>query len=234
MADSTASSEVKRNEIRLERLKIEYSVYYAVQEPSDHEEPPVLLLASHGYGQSATSFMRNFALLKSRNVLVVTPQGPNQFYWQRNPPKVGYAWVTRRNKENSISDVIGYFERLYVELRSKLRFDERKVYLLGFSQGSVLSFRIAASGVVPAAGLIACGADIPADVQEKLPEIPKLPVLVVHGKKDESMNISGAQAAEQALRDNGFAVDTQYFDGGHELPEAEVGKIADWIEAQNG
>lgn len=220
------------NEIRIERLKIEYSVYYGVQEPSAHKEPPALLLASHGYGQSARSFMRNFALLKDRNILVVTPQGPNQFYWQHNPPKVGYAWVTRQNKENSIEDAIGYFQRLYAELKSTLRFDEQKVFLLGFSQGSVLSFRIAASGVLPTAGLIACGADIPADVRERLPEMQKMPVLVVHGEKDNSMNISCAHEAEKALRDSGFDVETLYFDGGHELPEAEVGNIANWMEAR--
>ena len=49
----------KKNDIQINRLHIEHSVYYAVQEPEgEHDEPPTLLIAAHGYGQACKNFIR--------------------------------------------------------------------------------------------------------------------------------------------------------------------------------
>ncbi len=222
----------EKNPLVVRRLRIEKSVYYAVQEPAvETESPPVLVIAIHGYGQSCKSFMKFLAPLKDRNFMVVAPQGPNMLYWQRRPAKVGFCWMTRYMKEDTLEDLYGYMERLYGDLEANFTFDHERVFLLGFSQGSILAQRVAAAGVIPARGLVVCAGDLPADVGDKLAELPKRPVLIVHGEGDRSMKIACAREAEKAYRDQGFDVETLYYKGGHDFPSDHLDTIADWIES---
>ena len=218
----------------IHRLPIEWSAYFAVHEPSSAEDkPPPLLIATHGYGQSAKSFMRNLEPLRNKHVLIVSAQAPNQFYWQQGqPPKIGYSWMTSYMREYTIQNNLGYMARLWDTLRERWRFDERRVFLLGFSQGSAMAYRLAASGILRPAGVIACGGDLPPDVEDQLGDSEKFPVLVTHGEQDASMSHEKAVEGEQALRKAGFDVSTQYFQGEHDLPPEEVERIWEWVETR--
>ena len=213
----------------VERLHIEHSVYYAVQPPAERsEEPPALLIAAHGYGQSCKGFIRTFEALRKRNWLVVAPQGPNQFYWDRG--KVGFTWMTSYGRENTIEDLMNYMRRLVDVIAKSNTFDENRVFSLGFSQGSALAFRFAAAGILPVRGVVACGGDLPPDVAARLGDLTPFPALIVHGKEDPAMSFEKAREGEQQLRDAGFPVDTDYFTGGHELPPEVVERIVTWME----
>lgn len=216
-------------QLQTHRLPIEWSAYFSVQPPAeDHDEPPGLLLAFHGYGQSSKSFIGQFEAWRDRNWLVIAPQGPNQFYWDRG--KVGFSWMTKFMREHTIRDNLAYMARLVEAIGSGFRFDPDRVFLLGFSQGSAMAYRLAAAGLIRHAGVIACGGDLPPDVEERLDNLAPFPVLVVHGKQDGSMRFDKAVEGEEALRAHGWPVDTHYFDGEHELPEPVVDAIAKWID----
>ena len=219
-------------ELVIRRIRIQKSVYYAVQEPAVKTESlPALVIAIHGYGQSCKSFMRFLEPLKDRNVLVAAPQGPNMLYWQRRPAKVGFCWMTRYKKEDTLDDLYGYMEQLYGDLEANYTFDRERVFLLGFSQGAILAQRVAAAGVIPARGVVVCAGDLPDDVGDKLAELPKRPVLIVHGEEDRSMKIEHAIKAEKSYRDQGFDVETIYYEGGHDFPSDRLDTIADWMES---
>lgn len=218
---------------QVHRLKIDHSVYYAVQEPAiTHSTPPALIIAAHGYGQSCKNFIRKFQPWCAQNVLVAAPQGPSQLYWEHSPPKIGFSWMTSYMRENTVEDLMAYMTRLFDDLRERYSFDPNRVFILGFSQGSALAFRLGASGIVKPAGVIACGGDLPPDVAQRLPEIEPFPALLVHGKDDPFMSYAKAREGEQILRDHQFPVDTLYFDGGHDMPPETVAHILDWILAQ--
>ena len=216
------------------RITVEYSAYYAVQEPDAPSAKPALLIATHGYGQSARSFMRDLAPLKDHDILVVAPQGMNAFYWQNNPPKIGFSWMTSFQRENAIADIVNYMGRLYDDVKDRYAFDEDRVFLLGFSQGSAVAYRFGASGLVRPAGVIACGGDLPPDVAERIGTFEAFPVLVVHGTQDQAMSFDKAKEGEGQLRDGGFDVTTHYFEGAHELPKDVVGEIVAWMGQQEG
>lgn len=227
MSDDTA---VVPETASMEELTINWKAYFAVQPPAiPSDTPPPILIAAHGYGQSCKNFIRNFALLREKNYLVVAPQGPNQFYWQESG-KVGFCWMTRYMRLNTIDLLMQYMARLIETLGAKWPFDEDRVFILGFSQGSALAFRLGASGIVRPRGVIACGGDLPPDVAERLDSIAKFPVLIVHGENDASMSPAKAREGEDILRKHGFEVDTHYFDGGHDLTEEQVRRIAAWMD----
>lgn len=230
MTDQPESSQT--DAIATHRVTLEYSAYYAVQEPPASGSPPPLLVAAHGYGQSAKSFLRGLEALKDEPLLVAAPQGPNAFYWQSNPPKIGFSWMTSYRREQAIADLMAYMERFWADLRTRYTFDPERVFLMGFSQGSALAFRFGTSGIVRPAGIIACGGDLPPDVAERLDDIPRVPVLIVHGTNDPAMGLAKAQEGEAQLREAGFDVATHYFDGAHEIPEEALQAIVAWIKAQ--
>ena len=214
----------------VERLVIDYSVYYALHEPEEVLcDPPPLLIATHGYGQSCKNFMRMLRLLHHRGFVIVTPQAPNHFYWEREPPTPGFAWFTEFESENTLNDIFAYIKRLMLEVSEKRPFDPKKVFLMGFSQGAAMAYRIAGHGIIEPAGVIAFSGELPADVAERLGEIPKFPILIVHGDEDDSVPFKNAQEAADRLKELGFEVDAQFFNGQHLMPVDKLDYMARWI-----
>ncbi len=219
-------------DIRIGHMHIRHSVYYAVIEPAGtHPKPPALLIAAHGYGQSCKGFIRNFAPLADRNYLIVAPQGPNQFYWQETG-KVGFTWMTRHGRENSIPDLMDYMAQLMERIEGEYTFDRDRVFSLGFSQGTALAFRFGASGIVAPRGVIACGGDLPPDVAERLDSLTRFPAMIVHGRDDTTMSFAKAEEGVATLRAHGYDTTTHYFDGGHDIGPDQVQEIAAWMERQ--
>jgi len=211
------------------RMPVEFSAYCAVQEPDEPgSEPPPLLIAFHGYGQSCQGFIKNFKPLKSRGILVAAPQGVNQFYWENKRP--GFCWQTSHMKEFTIRDNMAYVARMIGELDQAYEFDDQKIFLLGFSQGVAMSFRFGSLGMVQPSGVIACGGDLPPDVAEQLGELESFPALVVHGKQDTVVPPSKGEECIQSLQQFGFEVESHFFEGEHDLPEAQMDFIYEWIQ----
>ncbi|MBM3290091.1 MAG: hypothetical protein FJY92_08070, partial [Candidatus Hydrogenedentes bacterium] len=62
------------DELAVRPIAIEMTAYYCVQPPATAgAAPPRTLLALHGFGQKCRGFMRNFAPLADRNILVAAP-----------------------------------------------------------------------------------------------------------------------------------------------------------------
>jgi predicted esterase len=220
------------DDLTVRQLTIETTAYYCVQSPAAaFSTPPKLLIALHGFGQKCKGFMRNFASLRDRNIMVAAPQGTHQFYMQLEPKKVGFNWLTIYEKENSIDDFVKYMARLLDALESEHGRLRDNVFLLGFSQGVSMAYRFAASGCITPRGLIACCADLPADVAEKLSGMRPFPVLISHAVDDPIFPLSKADDAEAQLKAHAFPVDQLRYEGGHTLPEEVVCSIGDWIEA---
>lgn len=214
----------------VERLVIDYSVYYALHVPAElMSDPPPLLIATHGYGQSCKNFMRMLRPLQHRGFVIVAPQAPNHFHWQYDPPAVGFAWITQFEPENTLKEILAYIVRLMDLVAEKRPFDPKKVFLMGFSQGASMAYRIAAHGAVEPAGLIAFAGELPADVVGLLGEVPKFPTLIIHGDKDPDVPFERAQEAEGRLKDHGFEVDAQFFSGEHLMPADKLDYMVRWI-----
>lgn len=84
--------------------------------------------------------------------------------------------------------------------------------LLGFSQGAAMAIDVAIGAGLPLAGLIGCsGYPHPGWVPQK----PLSPILLTHGTEDPVVPYGAFEALEQCLKENGGAVETLVFMGGH-------------------
>jgi phospholipase/carboxylesterase len=84
--------------------------------------------------------------------------------------------------------------------------------LLGFSQGAAMAIDVAVGAGLPLAGLIGCsGYPHPG----WMPQQPRMPILLTHGKEDPVVPFGACEALERSLREQGGLVETLPFHGGH-------------------
>lgn len=217
----------------IENLVIEKTVEFAIQRPAHaSDRPPALLIALHGYGQSCDRFIRVFAPLRRKNILVVAPQAPNEFYVKMDPRIVGFTWLTRHERDRSIAEFVVYMQRLLEKTTALCPYDPERVSFLGFSQGVSMAYRFAVSGAHKTDGVVACGADLPPDVVEKLAQATPFRVLLAHGTEDTVVPLAKAKQAQAILRRHSWPVEPFFFPGGHEISPEAVEKIGDWMIAK--
>jgi phospholipase/carboxylesterase len=214
----------------LRAVSVESVAYYAIQYPDnglDAETRSLVVL--HGWGQSSRSFLRKFATLKQQNILVIAPQAPHQFYLDMATRKVGFGWLTAFDRECGIKTVVAALDTILSQVEAETG-QPLNPFLLGFSQGVSMAWRYAIHGGHPAAGVIACGGDLPPDVEKALPGRVQFPVILVHGRGDSIVPFSKSEAAETALRTIGISPETLHFDGGHDLPMALLERLPGWMK----
>jgi predicted esterase len=210
------------------KLHVDHTVYYAVSAP-ETSEPAPLLLVLHGFGQVAAEFIKIFEPLVARGILVAAPQAPHQFYKSLADRSVGFSWLTRYERDQSVQDFVAYMEKFFALLQREHRIDTRRVFVLGFSQGVSMAYRMWAHSRVPLAGMIACGGDLPPDIGERLRELPALRVLLVHGRHDQIVLLRKAHEAQAQLQNAGAPVELFEFEGQHLIPPEAMPRIAKLI-----
>ncbi len=214
-------------------FKIDLTVDLAIQRTNESEQAPSLLLALHGFGQSCEKFIRVFQPMTGRNIVVAAPQAPHQFYVKTAPKIVGFTWLTKYERDRSVEDFVNYMTKTISAVENECGASFENIFLLGFSQGVSMAYRLAVSGKITPKGLIACGADLPPDVRPKLRTVKKFPVLLTHGLEDALVPLHKAEEAEDILKENGFFVEKHLFPGGHEIPRSVVNKVGDWMGEQH-
>ncbi len=206
-------------------LKVSRTAYFALQTPSA-EGPWPLLLALHGYGQSAPEMALKLQPLASAGILVAAPQAPNHFYLRMRDRRVGFTWLTRYQRDESMADIVDYLHRFLQLLDRDYAIDFKRLYLLGFSQGVSIAYRFWVHGKHQPAGLFACGADLPPDVEQRLGDVAPMPVHILHGTRDELVPMQKPRHAQAKLTEAGFPVEFRRFDAAHEISPEMIGHIS--------
>ena len=212
------------------QLQISHTVYYSVQVP-DGKGPHPLLIVLHGWGQVAGQFVKVFEPLTKKGILVAAPQAAHQFYTQREERRVGFSWLTSYQRDQSVSDFVAYMEQFYKMLQEKFEVDSKRVFILGFSQGVSMAYRTWAHSSLPVQGIIACGGDLPPDIQEQLDSLRPIQILLVHGRRDENVLPEEARQAREHLTAAGLRPELLDFDGGHVVPSSALGTIEEMLQS---
>jgi predicted esterase len=180
-----------------------------------------LLLGFHGYGETAEDELRRLQTIPGIDRwAVVSIQGLHQFY-RRSTNEVVASWMTRQNRELAIGDNIVYVQSVVNTLSQD---SPTTLVLTGFSQGVATAFRAAASLKQPVTAVIACGGDIPPELEPNaLARIPR--VLIGRGVRDEWYTSEKQAADEERLRSAGVPVQSVVVNAGHEWT-AEFSEIS--------
>ena len=197
-------------------LTVTRTAHYALL--GDPDRPPKeCWYVCHGYAQLAHRFLRRFQVLESLDRWVVAPEGLSRFYVRGAGGQVGASWMTREDREGEISDYLGFLDTLHDRLH---RANSPKVTLFGFSQGCATASRWAARGTSHPSRLILWGEVQAHDLtEEDLGRLrdARIPIQFVIGRQDPAVSLQVVDRAATVLRDAGLDVETQVFDGGHDI-----------------
>jgi len=123
-----------------------YSLQHIVRPPKVKTENPPLLLMLHGYGSNAQDLF-SFAAELPDELLIVSVQAPMSLGHEQ------YAWYTISfgtddTKFSDIPEALKAKQQIILfidELQKEYHFSPNKSFIMGFSQGAILSYAIALS-----------------------------------------------------------------------------------------
>lgn len=213
-------------------LTVQRTARYATLGPQGPAAREVWFLL-HGYGQRASAFLESFNSLDDGSRLLVAPEALSRFYLEssttgRHGDQVGASWMTREERAEEIDDYVRYLEGLRGQVLAPIGRASVPVRVLGFSQGVATAARWIAGTMWRPSELILWGGLIPGELMNGEPNrLPaEVPVVLVAGEKDATLDPLKLHAQARELRDRGVGCEEISFAGGHRLNTEVLFRLA--------
>ena len=194
--------------------------------------PPALVLL-HGFGSDENDLMGLAPYLDPR-LHIITPRAPLAL------PFGMYAWYNIeylpggdfRISEDEARASIELLDRFLDEIAEGYDFDPQRLFIGGFSQGSIQSLGMMLRQPERFAGVLAMCGRWPAPIEaERAPDerLAGKPVVAIHGLYDEVIPIRYAHEVRDKL--TALPVDLTYreFRMGHEINGESLAFVRDWL-----
>lgn len=198
-------------------ITIQKTARYYLSGPLSHSYKHVCFVL-HGYGQLVPYFIRHFEELQREDTLFIAPEGLHRFYLNGSKGRVGASWMTKEDRLNDIDDYCHYLDQLYAHFQEKIDKAET-VGLFAFSQGVATACRWLTASENRFDYLINYAGAFPPDLDHKaaISRMKNLPVHLLVGDKDEYISEERFKGHLAELKDLGFEVQSQTFEGEHKL-----------------
>lgn len=202
------------------------------QAPLEGTQPPLLVLL-HGVGSNERDLFGLAPELDPR-FRIVSARGPltraqGSYAWFDVQFLVGGGFVINPEQLDASRQRLISFLR---EAGEGYGTDPERVYLLGFSQGAIMSLTLSLTQPTLLAGVVAISGRIPPEVQPwtvSPEETAGLPVIVTHGRADAVISLDWARRARETLKQQRVALTYHEHDGGHFIPPAMLTEVAGWL-----
>jgi len=211
------------------------SLVHLVSQPKVEASSPPLLLLLHGVGSNEHDLFGLVPYLDKR-FLIISVRAPNTL----GPGS--YAWfeVDFTPQGPAINPAQAEACRLALitfldEAVNAYDADPKKVYLMGFSQGAIMSASIALTHPQLVAGAVLMSGRILPEIQPLIAsneELSGLPFLVVHGTADMVLPISYGRASRQLLSSLPVELTYHEYRMGHEVSQESLADVTAWLSAQ--
>lgn len=212
------------------------SLQYLVREPKIVLDKNPLLLLLHGYGSNEEDLF-SFATELPDEYYVISVRAPHYLMYN------SYAWyaINFDADENKFSDIEQGKEsrdlivQFIDQLIEKYPVDAHKITLIGFSQGSILSYAVALSypekiqQVVAMSGYL--NTEMAIDNFEKN-DFSSLRIFASHGTVDQVIPIDWARKTEPVLKELGIDVVYKEYPVGHGIAPQNFFDFRNWLQQQ--
>ena len=208
------------------------SLQHIIQFPvSDRRETPryPTVLALHGLGSNEQDLI-GLAPHLPESLLWISPRAPlvvgrNAFEWYR-------VKVIGKPDPEQVLSALETIDRFVDEIGSAYPVDAQKLFLLGFSQGSLLSMCYALAHPSKVAGIIAQSGYIPSHIPLEVDEagVWNKPFLLTHGEQDTLIPVEWARASRDRLQRLGVDLSYHEFQMGHNVSLDSLEIISKWLE----
>ena len=197
-----------------------------------------LVIALHGYGGDVSEFSSRWTVFDEGDFILVSLQAPYAFL---QGGRTVYSWAVHGSGEWERTDMLPEQKRVLLvhslELSSSMvlafmdalqsEYRIGSTYLLGFSQGGIMSYWTGLNNPSCFAGIATFSGVIdeelfPEDVIESSSTIP---IFIGRGTGEDDRAIN----ARDLLLDNSYNVTYFEYDGGHHIPDEGFRAVENWI-----
>ncbi len=211
------------------------SLVHLVQYPATYEKEAdskyPTILALHGRGSN------------EEDLIGLAQYLPNHFLWisPRGTFKLGpngYEWfqITQIGKPDPVrlANALKTVDLFIDEIIEYYPVDRNKIYLLGFSQGTIVSLSYVLTNPQRIAGVIAQSGYIPHESGLQIDEagVKNKPFLLTHGIQDPTLPVARAWRSRDTLQKLGADLEYHEYNMGHQISAESLEVISAWLERQ--
>lgn len=210
-------------------------LFYLVRQPKIKTANPPLLILLHGVGgneQNLFSFApnlpENFVVVSARGPLTF---GPNSFAWFQVDFSTGKPQINEQQAENARQIIIDFIK----DLKTEINFDDQQVYLMGFSQGGIMSYSVALTAPEKVKGIAVMSGRLLPEIKPLVAEeksLQKLDVFISHGKQDQVLNYQYAIDALEYLKTKKLNPEFHSYEEGHTVNQQMFQDVNNWLTKQ--
>lgn len=197
--------------------------------------PAPLLVALHGMGMTAPEFAELLdPLVRALPARVLVPDGVLPYEIRSGERiRIGRAWYLYTGDEAAfLRSMESSGRHLDALIRDVVREHpaDPGVFLLGYSQGGYFAGYWGIRRAARFAGLVVMGARVKHEsLAGRLRLARRLPVLVVHGRRDRAVPFARAMESRDALAAAGVPVEFVAHEAGHALTPEALAPAAAWL-----
>ncbi len=208
---------------------------HLVRQPRVEADTPPLLLLLHGVGSNEHD-LYGLAPLLDKRFLIISARAPNTL----GPES--YAWFevnfTPQGPIIKLEQAVASHRALITFLKEAITAydaDPKQVYLMGFSQGAIMSASVALIQPELVAGAVLMSGRIPPEIRTHIASHEKLsglPLLVVHGTADMVLPITYGRDSRELLSTLPVKLTYHEYPMGHEVSQESLRDVTAWLAVQ--
>ena len=213
------------------KLQEDLALKYLVQLPSEKSAHPPVIILLHGYGSDERDL---FGLRNDfpKNYLVVSARAPYPV------SGAGYQWYDMNasaDKRNAEVTSDRHLVRQFItQVTAKYKADTKSVYLMGFSQGAIMSYEVGLTDPELLKGIgVLSGKILPPlkPLVKNTPALKPLRIFISHGTKDDRIPFDDGRSASDFLKGMGLKPEFHQYAGmGHTISNDVLADLMKWLK----
>lgn len=211
------------------------SLEYLIKQPKSNIENPPLLVLLHGYGSNEQDLF-SFSTELPDDLLIISVRAPLSLGLGSG----SYAWYTIHfdKEESKFSDLpeakdalvkIGVF---LDEIVKEYKVNSEKIFLMGFSQGTILSLAFALNNPSKVQHVLALSGYVNRELLSKdigIKYFNNLDIFISHGSVDQVIPVEWARKTPGFLNDLGIKNSYREYPVGHGVAPQNFYDLNQWI-----
>lgn len=211
---------------------IKPSLHYVVRPPKINSEKPPLVFLLHGVGSNEQN-MFSFADALPDEFKVISVRGPltlgtGSYAWFQVQFGSNGPVIDEQQAEKARKEIIKFID----DLKSFEEFDSSRVYLMGFSQGGIMSYSVALTEPEKIKGIAVMSGRLLPEIKPLIvsnDRLKKLKVFVSHGKQDPVLHYGYAEEAVAYLKSKSVNPDFHNYDEVHTINKQMLDDVVSWL-----
>ena len=209
------------------------SLYYIFKEPKIKSAKPPVIILMHGIGSNEKDLF-SFANQFPDSFLVISLRAPITL------SKDSYAWyqLNYLGEKPSADKAQAEASRLMIidfinTLKNKHAFNEKRVYLCGFSQGSIMAYSVGLTVPEKIKGIAIMSGRLLEEVKPIIApkdKLKNLKIFISHGTNDNVINMSEARQAQTYLKQLGLNPTYKEYPEAHIISNAMFSDLLIWLK----